>query len=289
MALSLLSKQNVYYKMELLTKNLEGLILDLLLVEGSLTTKDLIEKLSRKHPCTKQGVYRALRKLRSEEKIVTHQSLVSVNNFWREQMQSLLRLHDAGSSVIGDVRELRKGDKLSLKLRGLSTTDQVWSHLFVGLEKELPSRYPLFLYNPHNWLSLLREETDRIHAQRLEQNHRPTYLIVGSSGDLDKAVTQAMKFKYFEYSFNARIHQPDYMAIIADYVFQLKLLGDGNSHIHSIFSTENDVLSAKNLLVKLDKKIACRIVIEKNPAKALLWKKRIGKDFYIPKKYASFS
>lgn len=273
--------------MRLLTGNIEEAVLTSLLREGALPTKELVEKVSKKHACTKQGVYRVLRKLKSEEKVVMYKSIVSINNFWREQLQSLLTLNTR-VSIVGDLRGLKEGDRLSLKLRGLSIADQVWSHLFISIEKELLRHHPLFLYNPHNWSAILREETDRVHAQRFEQNQRPAYLVVGSIGKLDKMVTRAMEFKYLEYSFSPRLHFPFYVAVISDYVFQMKLLGEGNAKIDAIFISEQDVPAAKNLLAKLDNQVVCRVIVEKDPIKATLWKKRLGKDFYIPKKYIDF-
>lgn len=271
--------------MQLLSGKIEESVLSFLLTEGVLPTKELVEKVSRKHSCTKQGVYRVLRKLKSEEKIVIYKSTVSINNFWRERLQSLLSINNTETSIVGDLRKLKKGDRISLKLKGLSSTDQVWSHLFVSIEKELPNHYPLFLYNPHNWTSLLREEADKAHAEHLTQNKRPAYLMIGSTKELDKEATRAMEFKYLEYSFSSKLHVPFYIAVISDYVFQMKLLGEGDNKMESIFSKEHDIQTAKNLLAKLDTQISCRIVVEKNPAKASEWKKRIGKDFYIPKKY----
>lgn len=275
--------------MQLLNGHIEGLILNILLRDGSLSTKELLGKVFADRSCTRQGMYRALRKLKTEEKIVVYKSAVSINNFWREQLQSLLTANDPAVTIVGDVRGLKKDDRISLRLHGLSIADQVWSHIFIPIEKELSPQHPLFLYNPHNWTALLREETDRVHAQRLEQNRRPTYLLIGSVTRLDKTVTRSMEFKYLEYSFSSSSRFPFYIAVIGDYIFQMKLLGDGNVKIDSIFSTEHDVTIAKDLLAKLDsQKIKCRIIIEKSPLKAVQWKKRIGKDFYIPKKYRDF-
>ena len=274
--------------MHILTGHIEELVLTALLKEGSLTTSELLERSFRRHHYTKQGVYRVLRKLKAEEKIVVYKSVVSINNFWRDQLQSLLAAKDPDTSIVGDVRGLKKGDRLSLKLRGLSTVDQVWSHLFISVEKDLSNRHPLFLYNPHNWTALLREETDRTHAERFEQSQRPTYLVVNSTSKLDKAVTQAMQFKYLEYSFTTKLRIPFYISVIADYVLQIKLLGEGNAKIDSIFTSEHDIVTAKDMLAKLDHQISCRIVVEKDPVKAALWKKRLGKDFDIPKKYRDF-
>ncbi len=273
--------------MHILTGHIEELVLTALLKDGSLRTSELLEKAFRKRQYTKQGVYRVLRKLKAEEKVVIYKSTVSINNFWREQLQSLLDAHDSGNSIVGDVRELQSGDRLSLKLRGLSAADQVWSHLFIPIEKWLSNRHPLFLYNQHNWTGLLRKETDRVHVERLERSRRPTYLTIGSIATLDKAVTRTMESKYFEHSFNAKLKFSFYIAVIGDFVFQMKLLGNGDTRINTIFS-EKDAVTAKSLMEKADKQILCRIIVEKNATKAASWKKRLGKDFYIPKKYRHF-
>src|SRR3989338_9289771 len=99
--------------MKILTGHIEELVLTALLKEGPLKTSDLLEKAFRKNQYTKKVVYRVLRMLRFEEKVVIYKSVVSINNFWREQLQSLLSTSPLDTSVIGDARGLENGDRLS--------------------------------------------------------------------------------------------------------------------------------------------------------------------------------
>ena len=274
--------------MQLLTGHLEELVLTHLLREGSQLTKQLVETILKKHRCTKQGVYRVVRKLKSEEKIIVYRSRVSVNSFWQEQVRSLFAPRDTDESIVGNLHRLKKGDRISLTVRGLSSADKVWSHLFVEVENRIADRHPLFLYNPHNWAALLREETDRIHIERLTKKGRAAYLLVGATTTLDKKVTQRVATGKLDYSFGHKINTLSYVVVVADYLFQMTLLGDGNSQLQKIFSYETDMSMARKLLEKSDHKITCRIVIEKDQRKALPWKKRIGKEFFIPKKYRDY-
>lgn len=274
--------------MQILTGHIENIVLTALLEDGPLTTSELLDRAFRKNQYTKQGVYRVLRKLKREEKVVIYKSTVSVNALWRAHMQTLLSGHDVAAPLIGDVQNLKKSDRLSLKIRGLSNADRVWTQLFVPLEQTLPRKHPLFLYNSHNWTGLLRRDVDQAHAKRLEEGRRPAYLMVGSTSELDKAVTRTVQSTYLEYAFNARVRAPFSVAVVSDYLFTFKLLGNGNTRVHALFIKERDPETAKRALEKLDPKTACRIIVEKNPAKAAVWKKRIGQDFYIPKQYRDF-
>lgn len=272
--------------MKLFAGNIEESILDFLLAEGSCTTGGLHEHAFRTHGCTKQGFYRALRKLRKDEKVIMYKSTVSIHNVWKERLRRALEGR-AGESLIGDPTKLNHGDTLSVRLTGLSSMDQLWGHLFVAIERKVPAKRPLYLFNPHNWSALLRTEADKIHEESLRETGRPVYLLIGSDSELDKAATAHANFKHLEYSF--RPHSEDmYAAAIGDYVIELTFSKATRDAIGVLFKKGTDVEKAKEKLRQLDTASRSHVVIEKNPSRAKQWKRRIATDFFIPKKFRDF-
>ena len=63
------------------------------LQKGTISTIKLIENIFALRPkTTKQGVYRVLRKLKNEEKIVIHGKFVSLNLHWIKNMNEFFSL-----------------------------------------------------------------------------------------------------------------------------------------------------------------------------------------------------
>jgi hypothetical protein len=271
--------------MLLLNGHIEETILTYILKHGPTRTTALFSEIQAQHPCTRQGFYRALRKLRSDERIAVYRSVVSINELWLRRLRAFVVQGDNDTSAIGDIRKLGAGESLTLTLKGLSNMDRLWSHLFSLVEQTIDVQHPLFLYNPHNWSALLRPETDRIHEQVLRERERPAYLLVGSSSGLDKAAYQSVRFEHLEVSHNSKVQHEHYIAVIADFIFELRFTPRTRKAIHGLFQTAENVQKGRALLAKMDQTTMCKITIERNSTKAREWRKRIAQDFYIPKKY----
>lgn len=268
--------------MQIFGDTLEEIVLTILLERGPAVTTDLMDRVLEQKSCTRQGFYRALRKLRDSEKIVIYCSRVSINELWARRVRSLFET--STKNLVGDLSKLESGEKVVLSLKGLSATDRVWSHLFSVLEQEIPKKYPLYLYNPHNWSALLRRETDIEHEQALRRRSRAVYLVIGSNTVLDKAATKNIGFKHIQFSFNPRISESGYIASIGEYILEIRFSSKTQKAIEALFKKEEGETNARNTLQKIDRTASCKIVVERNPKKARQWERRIGNDFYFPKK-----
>ncbi|HEC30479.1 MAG TPA: hypothetical protein ENI66_00500 [Candidatus Yonathbacteria bacterium] len=262
--------------MKIFNGNIEEVILTTLFKEGSISTTRLVK--SRNIRATKQGVYRTLRKLKLEEKVIIHNSAVSLNDLWVFKLMSILPEREQNISLVGNLRGLRDKEKISIKIKTLTHFDQVWTNIFLSVESGVETSIPLYLYNPHNWLYLLREKTDKIHMKRLAQKNRPTYLIVGSSLRPDKEIKRIMQTKDFKYQINTKIKSKKYIAVLGNYIMQTTLSENTTFEIEEAFKLE-DLDEIKTRLFEIDKDAVAKIVVEKNTAKALVWTRRLSKDF----------
>lgn len=268
--------------MQLFSDSIEDTILTLLLQGGAARTTDLLERVARQRHCTRQGFYRSLRKLRNSEKVVIYRSLVSVNEAWARRARRLLAGSNMG--IVGDFSQLGIGDELTLSIKGLTNMDRLWTHVFSVIEQEVPKKHPLFLYNPHNWSALLRQASDIEHERELQRRGRAVYLVVGSASALDKAVTKGIGFTHVQFSFNPKLTSQSYVAAVGEYVIEIKFAPKTRTVVDTIFKHETDVAVAREKLKKIDKTAAFKLVIERNPTKARQWERRIGNDFYFPRK-----
>lgn len=272
----------ILFSMKLFNGNLEETVLTLLAGTSFLSTTALIQRVRHiRGIVTKQGVYRVLRKLRAEEKVIIYRSRVSLNVLWIETLKHFTE-RQSHFSILGDLRSLQDGEQLSLRTTSLISLDQLWSDLFSSLEQILPAHHPLFLYNPHNWSILMREETDRIHIERLIKRSRPIFLTIGSATPLDKETVTRVR-NSFQCSIRS-LALNYYVAVLGDYLIYVKFSRKGTILIDNVFRTITSPHESKLRFLHLNKKISARITIMRNTQKALTWKRRLAKDFYIPKK-----
>ena len=269
--------------MQLLSNRLEDLILTLLLLRGSLDTSELLTEIQKEHSCTKQGFYKALRKLKEQERIIVYRSAVSINEQWLRQLRQLIESDKTSNSIVGDFSKLEKGETLTLTLNGLTAMDRIWTHIFSTIEEHVPKDEHLFLYNPHNWSGIIRLDSDKAHDILLGQKGRKAFLLIGSNTTLDKLTTKYLSFSNIEVSYSQKTHQEVYIAVISEYVIEVRFNTKTRVAIDLLFRTETNLAHAKNRMEKLDKSVSSKITIVKDSKKAAEWRKRISKNFFIPR------
>lgn len=271
--------------MQVFNGNLEEDILRILFRGFPVRTTELLRVLSRRpKKVTKQGIYRVLRKLKQEEKILIFKHTVAFNNLWLFELRRVVGSMFA-DSIVGDIEHLRPGKNFSVHLRSLTHMDQVWAHIYTNIERTLSPKLPLYLYNPHNWTYLVRKEIDEAHVEHMSKKGRKIYLLVGGSTLLDKLIAKETFSPKYECMLHGKMPYLDYIAAIGDYIITVRLPRHGNELIDRVFCEEENVSTARERLSSLDKKISARIVIQNDAAKAKMWKRRIAKDFYVPLKY----
>lgn len=166
--------------------------------------------------------------------------------------------------------------------------DQVWSQLFLGVESTIPAKHPLYVYNPHDWFIIVRPETERLHAERLLAR-RPVFLTIGGATVLDRQTADLGRKDGYECTVTSRIKTESYVAIIGPYVTETRISKRGAADIAAIFETSPSLEEARGRLAALAaKRIPVRISIEKDECKANEWKRRLSRDFFIPKRNRDF-
>jgi len=215
--------------MRLLNGNLEEMILIALLNKSPLPTLDLIKKINSGNiKFTKQGIYRVLRKLKKEEKVVMYRSIVSVNDLWLAKWNDVLEKSGHDVSLVGDLTNL----------------------------------------------------TEKIYNRLLSARRRNTFLAVHGRTFLDKQMMNKRRSNDFRCSINSKVNANEYIAVLEDYVLEIKLGNRENRIIESIFKAADNVEDAKSSMYEIDKNAKSTLVIEKNKIKAVKWRKRISNEFF---------
>lgn len=271
--------------MKLFQGNLEEDILRIL-IKSEITTHQLIVAVALlRGTVTKQGIYRCLRKLIKEKKIIEHKSVLQINIFWINQLENFISNRKISDLVVRTT-QLKLGEKISLKVTGLLHADMIWSNIFSEFETLIEKERPMYVYNPHNWFIFINEETEKIHAERITKKRRIFYSIKGKTA-LDNVSIKLMKNINITGSSASKNYGDDYIVVIDDYILYLSLSKKSNIIIDDLFEETKKELFQKQFL-SIENRIPGKIIIERNSTKAMAWKKKISSDFYIPKNIKDF-
>jgi hypothetical protein len=278
----------LFNDMKLFDGGIEEIVLELLLGVRKLSIEELIKRVDRRRGgASKQGVYRVLRKLKRDGKIVIYKSSVFINTLWIEKLRLMTR-GLSGTSIFDDLSSLKKEEKVVIGGRGLTETDALWSEAFINVENKISAKHPLYLYNPHNWTILAQLETDQIHADRLRYKQRPIFLSIGGRTPLDKETVRLAVQEKSHCSLSSLFKSPYSIAIIGDYVLSIKLPQKGSALLDKIFRECSSSGEAVRAIKVADREIKAKIFIENDPAKAKELKKKIARDFFILKQNKDF-
>lgn len=274
--------------MKLFDGGIEEIVLELLLGERKLSIEELIKRVDqRRRGATKQGVYRVLRKLKRDGKIVVYKSAVSINILWLEKLRSMTS-GLAEASMFGDLSSLKKEEKVIIEGKGLMETDALWSEAFINIENKTSAKHPLYLYNPHNWTIIAQPEADRTHIDRLSHKQRPVFLSIGGRTPLDKETVRLASQDKIHCSLSSFFRSPHSIAIIGDYILAVKLSQKGNALLDKTFRECSSPMEAAREIKILNGNIKAKIIIENDPAKAKDLKKKIARDFFVSKQNRDF-
>lgn len=256
---------------------LDEIIVKVLLEHKELSVEGLHRLLSTKEVVVSiQAIYKRIRILIQDGIIIKSKKRVAVSSEWS---QGILQLLNDDSSL----PVLNIGESAVYTFRSLSSLDAYWKHLAITLEKNL-SDEPVFFYNPHEiWVHLEdRQESENKYLSNFEKNKRYGFLLIGGATSLDRDFKQKYHNAYLQVA-NRKINsfpENDYLTIISDYIITTKLTTSLTKYIEDIFQ---NLTNADKLKKAFTGKQNIKLKIEKNLPKAKMLRKKLVKDFYLPK------
>jgi len=165
---------------------------------GPVMMLDLVEKIKIDRPKTaKQAVYAAIRGLKKNEQILTYKGMASLNLTW---LNSMLAYFDfakhnylQGEAGQGGFIDLEDREKIKYYFKNPIKADIFWTHaLFLLAERSAPNE-PVFIYNPHEWFMLARNENEQNIFKTINRGGRKILLTAGDNLFLDRYIR-----KYFD-------------------------------------------------------------------------------------------
>ena len=268
-------------------KKIEDLIIKLLL-KGEVSTPLLLSEIQKSNlHCTKQGFYAALRKLKKEDIVITYKKKASLNTTWLRDMQDKLNATQAiytSKNTSSDFLSLADKESATYNFSTIKNMDTFWGHTWNILTSTIPRTEPLYIYDPHYWFYLARNELERKFQKEITSNMRQYLMTVSGKTPLDRIIKKDFNNHFLQYNqkevFTGKNY---YMTIIGDYIAETYLDPKIADKIGLIFQ-ENKMITKEvvtSLQGLLNAKVKSKIKISRNKMRAEKLKRKLGKDFYI--------
>lgn len=260
-------------------KNLHDHIVQWLL-EYSGTVADIMQYLDTQNISpTIQGVYKALRELMTDDIIVKQKQTYSISNVWRNKVIKLV----SGRSAFS----LSAGEEVIYRFQKLEHLDMFWKHSIQDIQDTYRD-FPIFHALPHNfWYHVpVRKKSEEEYYSDFEHRQTHAYSIIGGKTIYDTLIKQKYTHPfhqyelYTEYPFSRR----DHLSIIGPYIITTRVsstLTRVVDHVYSVAKTEEEL--SEMLHSKFTKPGPTIMTVEHNEIKAKKLRKKIAKDFYVPR------
>lgn len=272
-------------------QSIEEIIIDQL-KNGPKKSVDLVSYMLAKDIRTKQGVYKAIRKLEKEEIVTISKKEVSLSSIWLKKMSdffSLAQHHYKQPLTASGFLSLSFGQKFSFSLRSLTELDIFSAHVFYLLNQVISKKEPIFAFNHHQWFYYGRQENDQFLSYDIKNKQQPLLLLLGDKNDLNLAV----KKRYNEGSFQCHILDKEifphnyYFNILGDFLIEAYLDDKAVNYLDDFFKKYKkfDDAACNELSVIINSKSKVRMIISKN-VKKIERLKKVFKKYFVFKENA---
>lgn len=264
-----------------------------ILADGPMPAMALVKKISfLRLRATKQAVYAALRKLKKSEIVVMHGKIVSLNGAWINKMSDFFaetrHKYSIGTAETEGFLALDDGDKITYNFKNPEIADAFWGHAFDLLADVMPKTEPIYIYNPHEWFLIAREEQETALFKHITDEKRQILVTTPGTSELDRAVKKYFDGTYAQY-YLSPMHLFKkgnyYVNIFGDYIIEAWIDEKTHEAIEKFYKNymtldAESKTALKNIINSQGKN---KISISKNKDKSEKLKKMLRKEFYILK------
>lgn len=260
-------------------KTLKENILEWLLKEN-MNSKELLAQAQRNgHSVTLQAIYKQIKALMEEEVVIKNKQHYIVSNEWR---QSMVRLLDVQSVPLPNTDE-----KFTYKFTSLTHLDSYWKHLVQAIMYMSPEM-AIFSYCPHQIWPYVpkRMESEKNIVRSHQESNTYNYFILGGNTELDKKYRRIFSKDFFKVELlpNTETKRHIHLTIIGNIIVSSYIHKNRAQSIDKVYASDVDTKEqVKQLIAILEQDQLCKIIIENNPKKAEIYRKRYSQAFAILK------
>lgn len=269
--------------------NLENYVVVALAQGGAATVPQLMAGLRIKGVLPSvQGIYRVLRKLQGEGVIVKEKEHYTVRIPWILDISSFtqaLEMKYVNGEYFQKLISLQEKSKTIWHFTDIYKLNDFWSQLISVLIKNSKEKI-LCNYHPHAWFYLIQMRQEYQYIKTSNKNLKKRYTLVGGNEYLDVWATKFWKDPRIQY-FLAPQEQwltqerATNISIIDDYVLTIKHEKKFANAIDNLYKTvvTTQELSTERLEAIFQKRTKGSIILQRNSAVALTYKKRFARLF----------
>lgn len=260
-------------------EDLVDLIIKNLIHEGKTAKKLLGDISDQDQDYTIQAIYVVLRELVQSEVLIKTGFYYNINEEWKNNIMKEF------SSL--ENNEIADGEKQIFVLNSLSHQDLQWKNSILPLHNLYPED-PIFFYNYHYvWIHLgqTREQSELDYYKSFLDQKRYAFSLVGSQSPLEIETKKMIENDYVRVFIDDKpIHSTGYITIINDYIITTYLPKKTLAEISNSYKKSKTITELRRHLQDLDFRSGkLKIIIERSREKAKKLRKKMSKDFYIPK------
>lgn len=236
---------------------------------------------------SRQGIYKALRKLKRAEVVLGHKKILSLNMAWLQKVArfSQIAQHTYSGDEIntGSVSNLAVGEKAVYSFKNLKFTDAFWNHTLYILLQIVPDTEDWYAYDPHMWFFLARTQEEYALLEQITAS-RNYLLTVGSDSPMDIETIKYIKENpkaQFAFLSEEIFPKNYYLNILGDYLIEVSLGTSQTEKLEEWYKNNQDPETASiqklNEIIEADSRV--RLTVSRNPKKAERIRKRLRRLF----------
>ena len=263
-----------------------------ILQRGSLPVSELISGVDAvRHGATRQGVYRVLRKLKRDEKVIIQKKAVSLNLQWLRKMSeyfSLAQYYYSPKYGNSDFfLNLGEREKIAFTFKTLLDLDIFASHVIHMLAEIMGKHESVFAFNPHEVFSYGRKESEKMLFEEMQEMKKQVLILSSHDDPLDVALKKRFDGTSIQYHIEPKVPFDKgnyYFNVYGNYLLEFVLDKKLTDEIGAFYAKTSvfDAEAEKEFSEIFARKSRHKLTITKNTRKTGAYKQFFSRYFYIP-------
>jgi hypothetical protein len=261
------------------------------LYSGTWPMVGLVEEVAMSSSVTVQAVYKAIRKLRSEEVVIIHNKQIALSGVWIGKEKGKLEFAEQAYRSAVELQELINSNTGRFKcvFKTLGEIDLYWTHAYFQLAEQVDPSVPTYSIQPHDWYPYVRPETDTYWIKTHHEAGRLSRTLLTHPGALDRIVMRQRKQELgnlFEFTLGENPLQQNsdtYFSLINPYIITARFDPMVATALDSFVNSHNKLpLSAsaeQDIRTIIQTKGKFNLTIEKSGVKANRMEQKVRKYF----------
>ena len=236
---------------------------------------------------TKQAVYSALSPLLKSETVAKVGNKYFLSRLWLYKVNQLLKIQKEKEMVKDAIFDLREKETISYHFPSLLSCDTYWAHIFSLLIEWVPKDSPIFVWNPHEIFTVGRHQTEKGLFKEFQEKNKYAFFTTRGNTSIDMEIKKSWGSDRVSISTNDKINFANnyYLNIFQDFIIEVFLDEKVEKEINFFYQSYSKITEENRKIFEgiFLKKRSVRMKISRNKTKATLLRKKLSRDFFIPK------